>query len=887
MECSFYEEVFNFSKRNLTDKYSNQNGILQTEDIDNEVSKVKKIIESNIKIAIFNKEGNFSSNDYKILKENLEKYFNVKMSIGLVIKGDEQKRRNTSWYSINTKVNNSNFYWDRLEKFYKGLLPPQVIKTVDDDTDMIMNQIGDPRENKFSVYGMVVGHVQSGKTSNYASLICKAADIGYKFIVIVAGDKNNLRNQTQIRINEAFVGKNDSKVVGVGLDDLPNANRMQPISLTTETGDFNTIDAHKNSQGVNFDNINTPVLLVIKKNANTLSNVISWIKSHYSNKISKHAMLLIDDESDYASINTKEEGDPTTINKELRALLELFEKSSYVAYTATPYANIFIDHTIEDEQSVKIKNMNEQISKDLFPRDFIYALDAPTNYFGAEEIFIDKPDNYLVDINDYDEKIPLKHKKVILISELPKSLFEAINVFILNVAIRDLRGQVKHNSMLVNISRFSDVHEKIECLIDEYLKALKNDINAFILLPNSVKQSSLILNLKNIFETKFDIEFSWLEISKKLFEIANSIQVIAVYQNSKKPLNYNTSERINVIAVGGLSLSRGFTLEGLSVSYFIRSTIFYDTLMQMGRWFGYRQGYEDLCKIYMPEDIQNYFKFIIEATNELMYKFKEMAEDGLTPYNFGLAVRQDPNSQLQITAKNKMKNAEEKCISLDLSGKLIETVRFAKNPQLHDKNLNILKKFIEFLGRGSKKGSATIYKNIDKMKILDFINSFSVIKAHMQLEFIRTYLEDKNTTWDVVLYGGKGELLEKFEISMEERSKLQDRGDYIELGNRKLSAGDPEKALIDDKIYEQSKKEKRGDRSLFLRKNLKNPILMLHILDTKNNQIGFGCNILPAYGVCFPNDSVCSNSQTIKYLINKVYQEEMLLKFDELEEQDD
>ena len=887
MECSFYEEVFNFSKSSLTNKYSKQNEVLQEEDIDNEISRVKRFIKSDIKVDIFNQDGDFSDNDYEKLKDDLEKYFNVRMSTGLVIKGDEQKRRNTSWYSINTKANNSNFYWDRLEKFYKGLLPPQVIKTVDDDTDMIMNQIGDPRENKFSVYGMVVGHVQSGKTSNYASLICKAADIGYKFIVIVAGDKNNLRNQTQIRINEAFVGKNDSKIVGVGLDDLPNANRMQPISLTTEISDFNTTDARKNSQGVNFDNINTPVLLVIKKNASTLSNVIRWIKFHYNNKISKHAMLLIDDESDYASINTKEEGDPTTINKELRALLELFEKSSYVAYTATPYANIFIDHTIEDEQSVKIKNMNEQISKDLFPRDFIYALDAPTNYFGAEKIFIDNPDKYLIDINDYDEKIPLKHKKDHLISELPQSLYEAINVFILNVATRDLRGQIKHNSMLVNISRFSDVHEKIECLIDEYLKALKNDINAFILLPNSVKQSSLILNLKNIFETKFDIEFSWLEISKKLSEIANSIQVIAVYQNSKKPLKYNTGERVNVMAVGGLSLSRGFTLEGLSVSYFIRSTIFYDTLMQMGRWFGYRQGYEDLCKIYMPKDIQNYFRFIIEATNELMYKFKEMAEDGLTPYNFGLAVRQDPNSQLQITAKNKMKNAEEKCMSLDLSGKLIETVRFAKNPQLHDNNLNILKELIESLNRGSKKGSATIYKNIDKMEILKFINNFSVIKAHMQLDFIRAYLEDKNTVLDVVLYGGRGMFLEKFGINMEERSKLQDKGDYIELGNRKLSAGDPEKALLDDEIYEQSKKEKRGDRSSFLRKNLKNPILMLHILDTKNNQIGFGCDILPAYGVCFPNDGVCSSSQTIKYLINKVYQEEMLFEFEELEEQDD
>ena len=235
----------------------------------------------------------------------------------------------------------------------------------------------------------------------------------------------------------------------------------------------------------------------------------------------------------------------------------------------------------------------------------------------------------------------------------------------------------------------------------------------------------------------------------------------------------------------------------------------------------------------MPEDIKNYFRFIIEATNELMYKFKDMAEDGLTPYNFGLAVRQDPNSQLQITAKNKMKHAEERCVSLDLSGKLIETVRFAKNPQLHEINLNNLKNFIESLDKGDKKGSAIIYKNIDKSKISNFINNFDVIKAHMQLDFVKTYLEEKNTMWDVVLYGGKGEFAEGIGINMEERSKLQDKGKYIELGNRKLSAGDPEKVLLDDEIYEQSKKEKRGDRSSFLRKNLKNPVLMLHVLGKK------------------------------------------------------
>ncbi|MDL0089680.1 Z1 domain-containing protein [Campylobacter gastrosuis] len=890
MNSSFYEKVFQFSKKRLTDTYLKQNGVLEVGDIDNEITKIRKIIESEFKTEIFGQDGNFSDSDYKRLQDDLEKYFNVRMNTGLVIKGDEQKQRNTSWYSINTKANNNNFYWDRLEEFYKGFLSPQVIRTLDDDTDMIMNQIGDPRENKFGIYGMVVGHVQSGKTSNYASLICKAADMGYKFIVVVAGDKNNLRNQTQVRINEAFVGKNDIKEVGVGLNDLQNANKMQPISLTTEESDFNRKDAHKNSQGINFDNINTPVLLVIKKNANTLFNVIKWIKSHYKGKISQHAMLLIDDESDYASINTKEENNPTAINKNIRVLLELFEKSSYVAYTATPYANIFIDHTIEDEQSVKIEDADEWISKDLFPRDFIYSLDAPSNYFGAEKIFIENPEKFLVNIDDYNECIPLKHKKDHCITRLPNSLFEAINIFMLNVAIRDLMGQINHNSMLVNISRFSDMHKNIVYLIDEYLKAFKKDINSYILLSNSTEQSNFISNLKSIFETKFNIEFSWQDISKKLSEIANSILVIGVYQNASnnKPLDYNTGERINVIAVGGLSLSRGFTLEGLSVSYFIRSTIFYDTLMQMGRWFGYRQGYEDLCKIYMPEDIQNYFRFIIEATNELMYKFKDMAEDGLTPYNFGLAVRQDPNSHLQITAKNKMKHAEERYTSLDLSGKLIETVRFAKNPQLHNRNLTTLKNFIGSLDKSNKKGKAIIYKNIDKSEILNFINNFEVIKDNnMQLDFVKTYLEEKNALWDVVLYGGKGEFAEGFEINMEERLKLQDKGKYIELGNRKLSSGDPEKALLDDEIYEQSKKEKRGNRSSFLRKKLKNPVLMLHLLDVKSNQIGFESSLLPAYGICFPNVGVDSNSQTIKYLINKVYQDEILLEINESEEQDD
>ena len=245
----------------------------------------------------------------------------------------------------------------------------------------------------------------------------------------------------------------------------------------------------------NFENMQLPILVVIKKHTKPLSNLLKWLDKHYKNQIDK-AMLVIDDESDYASINTKKEEDPTVINEKIRLLLQKFNKSAYVAYTATPYANIFIDHEAK----------NDEVGKDLFPRDFIYALDAPTNYFGAEKIFGQEDKKYVVEIPNTeavyeldenaqyrpnDMPFVIKHKKDYddELNQLPESLKDAVRLFLINIAIRNLRNQKKHNSMLIHISRFTDVHIKVKKLVEEYFNLLEQDIKTYGAVSNPYQYS--------------------------------------------------------------------------------------------------------------------------------------------------------------------------------------------------------------------------------------------------------------------------------------------------------------------------------------------------------------------------------------------------------------
>lgn len=815
----------------------------------------------------------------RIVKE-LQTMFNVKMDKGVIIQGDEQQARDTTWWRDKIKIKlqqeDKNYYATRFREFIGRKLSPEVIKTLDDDTDSVMNNIGNPNDNRFEIFGMVVGHVQSGKTMNYSSLICKAADAGYKFIVVIAGDKNNLRNQTQKRINEYFIGKDAiGNSVGVGISDKNDRAKM-PMSLTTESSDFNKKDAEKNSQGINFDNVVIPIILVIKKNYRTLENVIEWLKNQYNNSIA-HPMLVIDDEADYASINTKDENDPTKINKLIRTLLNLFEKSSYVAYTATPFANIFInDESLEQDE----------LSKDLFPSDFIYALDAPSNYFGAEKIFIDDKEKYIVEINDYEDKIPFKHRQDLEIDELPKSLYEAINTFCINCAIRHLRGQMGHNSMLVHISRFVATNHKIYFKINEYLQKIKDDFKAYGKLDDLASQSQIIRDFCHLIENKFIEDFSVREIIYKITEIIDTINVKEEHSASKNRLEYRSDIAANVIAVGGMALSRGFTLEGLSVSYFIRNTIFYDTLMQMGRWFGYRDNYDDLCKIYMPSEVSDNFTQIIEATNELMDKFREMSHHNKTPKDFGLEVKIYPDSFLQITARNKMRHTETIQYTINFSGLLKETARISKDRNILKSNFDLVDNFVRTLSAKFKGiESNYIAKDIDKKAILGFLQKFQVVEKYtplMPIELIRNYVEQKDTTWDIVIYGGRGAQVNIGEISIsKEQRQLDDKGRYFEVKQRKVSSGNAEKYALDreelKKVQEtieykkQNNQLHKGEETTLIRQALTKPVLMLHIIESQE----LSSENIAAFGVCFPYSN-SYQTQSINYVVNSVKQRKIL-----------
>lgn len=885
-----YQYIKNF----ILAKLKRVNGVLEKNKISEEIKNTRDLI-SEVDLEIVAKFLSapeilmLSNSEWNRMENELEEYFDVEVDKGTLIQGEEQQLRDTTWWTNTEKQKNDGYYWKRYNEYIGKSLPPDVVRTIDIDTDNIMNNIGNPSIESFSRYGMVVGHIQSGKTANYSSLICKATDAGYKFVVVIAGGINNLRNQTQKRLNEAFVGHNEKDQVGVGK--LGNIRReLIPISLTTTYLDFNKQDAEKNSQGLNFDNVNAPILLVIKKHTKTLDNVIEWITNQYNKKkIANHAALLIDDESDYASINTKDEENPTTINYKIRKLLSLFKKSVYVAYTATPYANIFIDHNAE----------KDSIGKDLFPKDFIYSLSAPSNYFGAKRIFLDSDKKYLRVIDDYSNSIPLNHKKDFELQSIPDSLYEAMRVFIINIAIRSLRHQGgKHNSMLIHATRFTRIHQQIAIFVENYVNKIRKEINSYGSLNNAESYSEIIKSLKETYEHKYNnLEFNWQEVLDSICNIIDSVVIREVHQGPTVPLEYKDNEVTNAIVIGGTSLSRGFTLEGLSVSYFLRNTIFYDTLMQMGRWFGYRTGYEDLCRVYMTYDMMDNFACIINATEELFDTFKRMRDEKKTPNDFGLAVRQHPDSILQVTARNKQKNAEDYYFEMNLDGVAKETSWLSSDLNTRKNNLkainNIIKRLQDDKNIPSKINNSYLWIDVDKKNVIDFLEEFKVytyntdsygLKFRMPIKFIKEYVRNQDTKWDIALYSGEGNNYSIDNISInKEKRRVNCRDGFYEVINRQVSSGNAEAIVFPD-----NERKKLGSKRSNIRQKMIKPLLMLHILQVKDEKTKSELEDgnLAAFGISFPGTGK-SRSRTILLKINSVYVEKLISEELSQEESDD
>lgn len=738
------------------------------------------VVDKDIDNAINSVVMMFPNLSKEILKAKLMSIYNVRVEPMQILEGRDRRK---PWLMAFKAAETSNWsFWNRY-KYYldhqKGF-EPATIQGIDDMTDKILDRFFNPRKTDVIVSkkGLVVGQVQSGKTANYTGLVCKAADTGFNLIIVLAGIHNNLRSQTQLRLDEGFLGfdtqferanTKETTKIGVGL--IPGFDDAIANSYTTnaEKGDFTSRSA--NTAGFNF-NAPQPALLVVKKNASVLKRLNTWLNTHAENgKINNKSLLMIDDEADNASINTNASGDePTTINKHICSILTKFNRSAYVGYTATPFANIFIP--LDDSN--------------LFPRDFIINLPAPSTYIGPDKVFgtsivpDDSNDELLpivTSVNDFHNFVPNKHKKDDAkpsLNEMPESLRLAIKCFIVTCAIRILRGQEhKHNSMLIHVSRFQLWQNHIKDLVVRIFNYYKQEIEVgdrmvleelrqvFEVDRNDYKsyktttQSILESRYKNIDDSL--IVHSWEDVKGQLFKAVQKITVKSINGSSNDVLTYydNKEDGISVIAIGGDKLSRGLTLEGLSISYFLRASKMYDTLMQMGRWFGYRSGYVDLCRLFTSSELNEWYRHITLASEELREEFSYLYEVGGTPEDYALRVRNHPGV-LQITSLTKMRYANT--VEVSWAGRLVETYQLLKDRENRHANFVDADNLLCKLGDYELKGKNYLWRNVAVDDVITFFENYrlpaSMVKVNLRA--ITDYVKQVNNSgelsnWNIVL----------------------------------------------------------------------------------------------------------------------------------------
>ena len=617
-----------------------------------------------------------------------------------------------------------------------------------------------------------------------------------------------------------------------------------PAYGTSRDNDFSKTTA--STYGVTLAALKEPIIFVTKKNKSTLERLRDWLKDQNRGALITEALLLIDDEADNASINTSADPEKATaINRAIRETLALFQRSSYIGYTATPFANIFIDPATDDDM----------LKDDLFPRHFIKALDPPSNYVGASRIFAADGglrSSMVRVVSDYQDVLPLKHKRDHDLLLLPPSMKEAIRVFLMTRAIRMLRGQGNsHCSMMINASRFNDVQDRINGLVYSYLVDVRNSVTVNGGLPVSRISDENVGDLSEDFRREFGrAGCSFGQVLKVLSEAISTVSVVTVNMRGGT-LDYSRHKDggLHVIAIGGLALSRGLTLEGLTVSYILRNTAASDTLMQMARWFGYRPDYEDVCRVYLPEISLDHYEYIEEAIEELRDEVMRMESLNQTPEDFGLKVRQSPTA-LRITAANKMRTATSITLARDYSGRHIEGHVLFNDDAINGNNIRKIEEFLRPLGDPDdlEDGGAKYWSDVDGIAVLGLVSEFAFPPQHQDLgqiaggrSLFRDYVGDRIgsdlKSWDVAIPYRKqwGEAVEIFGLEISLRSRESGKYDdevWRPTGGRNRIA-DPHDArlFLTEKKTEEAMREfgTRGGDMAFCRKRMK-PLLLIHVI---------------------------------------------------------
>lgn len=833
-------------------------------------------------------------------------------------------------------------FWSRYETYLRKTKPSFPVGSLHKKTTQILDDCMNPLEKgKWNRRGMVVGNVQSGKTANYVGLINKAIDSGYKLVIVFAGVHNTLRAQTQDRIDEGVIGRKSVDLIqrrasnkyGVGDHSMINTRAVYAYTSTPypvkegsksmKHGDFDINKARELNVPINGTD---PTVLVVKKNKSILENLIVWLEDKGNSteggfkKVSDVPLFVIDDEADNASVNSGK-NDIKTINRLIRTLLHLFTKNTFIGFTATPYANLFIPSTWDPEATTIVKNGLElPIGPDLFPKHFIINIHASSDYIGADKIFgyentltgeKKDPLDLIRLVKDQEPCFPKKLNKdnkedlPKSTSDLPQSLKTAIKSFVISCAIRRHRGQTKSdNSMLVHVALYVAWIDRVADIVNNIVVEYRNQVNS--------GQGSIMQDFRQLFETDFiettqntienlsykDSKITlckWESVEPHLKEVLKRIEVRAVhgtkkgleYENTKE-LNYNEySDGLTVIAVGGNKLARGITLEGLTTSYYLRTTKMYDSLMQMGRWFGYRHGYVDLCRLYTTNQIRLWYRHVTMATEDMRQDFDELTRlKGVRPDQFKLKVMSHPG-MLSITALGKMRGHDK--LNLGFSGTAIpQTYSFLNDKDIRDKNhklfLNLIQSFnTPNVSERSGRVNQLYWENISSVAISEFLLGYITEQPNLNAEAITEYIKKQNEDcklllWDVAVKGSSDKKIPQsdfdvfkevlkiegieYEIGRPYRN-LKDWGEYLEVGGRSNAILDKSARMIGlgltgQNISEDAIKKRRSE--------LAKPLIVLYPLDVRKVDFESKTPVI-GFGLMFP---IIEGEMKLEYAVRPV-----------------
>jgi hypothetical protein len=667
-------------------------------------------------------------------------------AIVVVDKSDEHKE----WYAEYCAQNESaDTRWESYQRQLQDYgWPAKVIDSINLSSSKIVELLGNPQVQgiSFDRRGMVIGNVQSGKTANMTAVIAKAIDAGYLDIIVLAGAWNNLRTQTQKRFEYDLVGHTSDEgnriLVGVGkMKDKAFLSKIVP--MTTRESDFGIEQAK--ALGAHVHTKKTVRLFVIKKHLTVLENLRNFLEHGITDEIGQRPTLVIDDECDHYSINTAkrygvdgEAIDPTRTNSEIRKLLKLFKRVSFIGYTATPFANIFIAPRSETEEE----------GLDLFPRHFISVLRPPSNYVGIRKMLgdgLDEGDGTYSLIEDGATWVPVGLKKGDSISgEWPPSFRCAVLSFFLGVAARWARKQHdKPSSMLVHVHTIIDVHAQVEEQVSRLIALIVYDLRT-----SGEEGSSVWCELRELWDNEFIPKSTMIDdrepglglsplpwklikeqleiLARKQSKVGGILKVIQSNSRGDGVDDWSKEGGKAIILIGGHKLSRGITLEGLLVSYFLKTTKkpAYDTLMQMGRWFGYRDGFRDLCRLFAERRMIELFRALVVSDEDVRAQIEDLsAQSSKTPMDVGLYVRTHPG--MSVSAPNKLRGAGQK-IRISYWGKVTSFLHYSTHDSIREKNMKALSRLLG--GReicNSVAANVSLFSKVDKQDIVRFLQAYA------------------------------------------------------------------------------------------------------------------------------------------------------------------